>query len=282
MTREAVAKTYKLYIGGAFPRSESGRTWAVTDRKGRFLANAAKASRKDARDAVRKARAAQSGWAASTAYLRGQIIYRIAEMLEGRRVQLEQELRDGEGLTAARAAKQVDETIDALVWYAGWTDKVAQVAGGANPVAGAFFNISVPEPTGVVAILAPEQPSLLGLVQTVVPALVTGNTVVVIASGSAPLPAMTFAEVLATSDVPAGVVNILTGDAAEIAPWLATHADVNGLDLTGAGDLDWAALEADAAGTLKRVQRPRASERTLDGILRWTETKTVWHPKGMR
>lgn len=283
MTRVEVQKTYKLAIGGAFPRSESGRVYEVTDARGRFIANAAKASRKDARDAVRAARKAQPGWAGATAYNRGQVLYRIAEMLEGRKGQFADEIARCEGLSAARAAKQVDEAIDAWVWFAGWTDKIAQVAGSTNPVAGPFFNVSVPEPTGVVAIVAPERPSLAGLVAVVAPALVTGNTVVVIASASAPLSAISFAEVLAVSDVPGGVVNVLTGDPAEIAPWLASHADVNALDLAGAADLDWPALEEAAAETLKRVLRPEVDTvpLTLQRILDLTETKTVWHPKGL-
>lgn len=283
MTRLEVPKTYKLAIGGAFPRSESGRVYEVTDKRGRFVANAAKASRKDARDAVRAARKAQSGWAGATAYNRGQVLYRIAEVLEGRRAQFVDEIVRTEGVTAARAAKQVDEAIDLWVWYAGWSDKYPQAAGSLNPVAGPFFNISVPEPTGVVAIVAPQSESLLGLVSVVAPAIVSGNAVVVIASERSPLSAISFAEVLATSDVPGGVVNVLTGSAAEVAPWLAEHADVNAVDLTGAGDIDWVELEAKAADTLKRVIRPEpgAAPATLQRILDLTETKTVWHTKGM-
>lgn len=284
MTRLEVPKTYKLAIGGAFPRSESGRVTEVVDRRGRFVANVAKASRKDARDAVRAARKAQAGWAGATAYNRGQVLYRIAEVLEGRKAQFVDEIQRTEAATAARATKQVDDAIDAWVWYAGWADKVAQVAGGLNPVAGSFFNISAPEPTGVVAVVAPRQRGLAGLVSVVAPAVVTGNAVVVIASERNPLSAISFAEVVATSDVPGGIVNVLTGDAAEIAPWLATHADVNALDLTGAGELDWPQLEADAAETLKRVVRPEPGDapQSLQRILELTELKTVWHPKGMR
>ena len=283
MTRLGVPKTYKLYVGGAFPRSESGRTYEVVDGKGAFLANAALASRKDARDAVVAARAAQPGWAAATAYNRGQVLYRVAEILEGRRDQFADELAATEGLSKAAAAKQVDAAVDAWVWYAGWADKFAQVAGNANPVAGPYFNISVPEPTGVVAIVAPQRSALLGLVAVLAPAVLTGNTVVVVASRSAPLAAISLAEVLATSDVPGGVVNILTGSPAEIAPWLAGHADVNGLDLAGAGELDWVELQVAAAETLKRVLAPEPGvpAPSLQRIAAFTETKTVWHTKAL-
>ncbi|WP_313356086.1 aldehyde dehydrogenase family protein [Microbacterium sp.] len=279
--RLTVPKTYKLAIGGAFPRSESGRTYEVVSAKGAFLANAAKASRKDARDAVVAARAAVKGWSGATAYNRGQVLYRVAEILEGRRAQFIDEIVDQEGLSAGAAGAQVDAAIDMWVWYAGWCDKYAQVAGNANPVSGPYFNISVPEPTGVVATIAPQDSALLGLVSAVAPALVTGNTVVVVASERFPLSAISLAEVLATSDVPGGVVNVLTGSPAEIGPWLASHADVNALDLTGAGSLDWVDLEIAAADTLKRVLRPGGSEPTLDRITAFTETKTVWHTKSM-
>lgn len=283
MTRLAVPKTYKLYIGGKFPRSESGRTYEVRSAKGDFLANASLASRKDARDAVVAARSALSGWAGATAYNRGQVLYRIAELLEGRRAQFVEEIVLLEGVSAAAAQAQVDEAIDRWVWYAGWTDKHAQVAGNANPVAGPYFNISVPEPTGVVAVIAPQDSSLLGFVSAVAPPLVAGNTVVVVASEKLPLSAISLAEVLATSDVPGGVVNVLTGSPAEIAPWLAAHADVNALDLVGAGALDWIDLEIAAADTLTRVlppeEGPGAAAPTLDRITAFTETKTVWHTK---
>ncbi|GEL97988.1 aldehyde dehydrogenase family protein [Cellulomonas terrae] len=285
MTRLAVPKTYKLYIGGAFPRSESGRTYEIVSAKGAFLANAAKASRKDARDAVVAARAAVGGWSGATAYNRGQVLYRIAELLEGRRAQFVAEIVDAEGVSAAAANAQVDTAIDRWVWYAGWTDKYAQVAGNANPVSGPYFNISVPEPTGVVAIIAPQDSSLLGLVSAVAPALVAGNTVVVVASETLPLSAISLAEVLATSDVPKGVVNVLTGSPAEIAPWLASHQDVNALDLVGAGALDWIDLQIAAADTLKRVLPPEngpdAAAPSLDRITAFVETKTVWHTKGL-
>ena len=276
-----VPKTYKLFIGGAFPRSESGRVTEVRDPRGGFVANVARASRKDARDAVRAARKAQAGWAGATAYNRGQVLYRVAEVLEGRKAQFVDELQRTEGLTAARAQRQVEDAIDLWVWHAGWTDKIAQIGGGANPVAGPYFNLSVPEPTGVVAIVAPQAQGLLGLTSVVAPALVTGNAVVAIAAEASPLVAISLAEVLATSDLPAGVVNILTGSAAELAPWLASHADVNALDLTGAGDLDWADLEARAAEPLQRVIRPAEGlpPETPERILALTETKTVWHTK---
>jgi acyl-CoA reductase-like NAD-dependent aldehyde dehydrogenase len=280
MTHLSIPKTYKLYIGGKFPRSESGRTYEVVTKTGAFVANAAKASRKDARDAVVAARAAQPGWASATGYNRGQVLYRIAELLEGRRAQFVEEIVSTEGLTAAAAARQVDAAIDTWVWYAGWADKYVQVAGNANAVSGPYFNISVPEPTGVVAVVAPAD-GLLGLVSVIAPAIVSGNTVVVIASESAPLSAISLAEVLATSDVPGGVVNILTGSAVEISPWLASHADVNGLDLTGAESLEWIDLQISAADTLKRVRTPGSFEASLDRIVAFTETKTVWHTKSL-
>ena len=269
--RLEVRKTYKLFIGGAFPRSESGRTYLVDGD------NVALASRKDARDAVTAARKAQPGWSGATAYNRGQILYRVAEMLEGRRDQFV-----GLGLPAA----EIDDAVDRWVWYAGWSDKIAQVYGGANPVAGPYFNLSAPEPTGVVGVVAPA--SFLGLVSVVAPVVVTGNAAVVLAAESEPLAAVTLAEVLATSDLPGGVVNVLTGKVAETAPWLAAHMDVNAIDLCGVDDPVLAAsLEEAAAGNLKRVLRPPSSapDWSADpGITRMTlflETKTVWHPKGI-
>ena len=284
MPRLDVRKTYKLYIGGEFPRSESGRSYEVVDAKGNFWANASKASRKDARDAVKAARAAFGGWSGRTAFNRGQVLYRVAEMIEGRREQFESELRTAEGLTAAKARTYVDAAVDRVVWYAGWTDKITQVVGNANPVAGPYFNHSAPEPTGIVAIVAPKGP-LLGLVSVIAPVIATGNTCVVIASEPYPLTAITLGEVLATSDLPGGVVNVLTGNVAEIAPWLATHQDVNGIDLSGVADADLARdLEADAAGTLKRVRRPGVedllAEPPLSRMTKFLEIKTVWHPMG--
>ncbi len=291
MSRLTIPKTYKLYIDGAFPRSESGRSYEVYSAKKKFLANAAQASRKDARDAVVAARGAQSGWAGATAYNRGQVLYRIAELLDGRRAQFVEEISASEGVSAAAAGAQVDEAIDTWIWYAGWADKYAQVIGSGNPVAGPYFNISVPEPTGVVALVAPQGgsgsggagSSLLGLVSVIAPAILAGNTVVVIADQNRPLSAISLGEVLATSDVPGGVVNILTGSPAEIAPWLASHADVNAIDLAGAEALDWVELEISSADTLKRVLRPEPGvpARSLDRILAFVETKTVWHTKAL-
>jgi acyl-CoA reductase-like NAD-dependent aldehyde dehydrogenase len=285
--RLAVRKTYKLYVNGAFPRSESGRTYEVADHKGHFLANAARASRKDARDAVVAARGAFTKWSSMTAYNRGQVLYRVAEVMEGRHVQFCDEVAAGEGLSQSKARAAVDAAIDRWVWYAGWTDKLGAVLGGANPVAGPYFDFSMPEPTGVVAVLAPQQSSLLGLVSVLAPVLATGNTAVVVTSRDRPLPAVTLAEVLATSDVPGGVVNLLTGDAEELGPWLAEHADVDAIDLTGAPLSRAMELEREAAGTVKRVVRPPATEPdwTADpGLSRMTpflETKTVWHPIGV-
>ena len=286
MNRLSVAKTYKLYIGGAFPRSESGYTFEVTDSKRKFVANAAQASRKDARDAVVAARKAQPGWASATAYNRGQVLYRIAEMLEGRSEQLAEEIRVGEGGTIDAARKQVQESIDTWVWYAGWADKYSQVVGHQNPVAGPYFGLSVPEPNGVVAAWANSSErgySLLGLVHTVAPVIVSGNTVVVGSDPTKPLAAMTFAEVLHSSDVPGGVVNILTGARDDYSSWLAHHRDVNALDLLGATDLDWASLEAAGGETLKRLLTPQRSVEavSLERIRAFVDIKTVWHTKAL-
>ncbi|MFJ4498820.1 aldehyde dehydrogenase family protein [Streptomyces sp. NPDC088864] len=291
--RLSVFKTYKLYVGGKFPRSESGRVYEVTDSKGKWLANAPQSSRKDARDAVVAARKAFGGWSGATAYNRGQILYRIAEMLEGRREQFVREVAEAEGLSKSKAAAVVDAAVDRWVWYAGWTDKVAQVVGGANPVAGPFFNLSTPEPTGVVTVLAPQESSFLGLVSVVAPVIATGNTVVVVASAKSPLPALSLGEVLATSDLPGGVVNILSGRTAEIAAPLAAHQDVNGIDLTGADAALAKELEIAAADNLKRVARPQRVDGDGDGdgedwtadpgthrLTAFLETKTVWHPTG--
>ncbi|MGW6461379.1 aldehyde dehydrogenase family protein [Streptomyces sp. NPDC055078] len=283
-SRLTVFKTYKLYVGGKFPRSESGRVYEVSDTKGKWLANAPRASRKDARDAVVAARKAFGGWSGATAYNRGQILYRVAEMLEGRREQFVREVADAEGLSKSRAAARVDAAVDRWVWYAGWTDKIAQIVGGANPVAGPYFNLSTPEPTGVVTVLAPQDSSFLGLVSVIAPVIATGNTAVVIASERSPLPALSLGEVLATSDLPGGVVNILTGGTAEIAAPLAAHQDVNAIDLTGADAVLAKELEIAAADNMKRVLRPRPEDYAADpGTGRMTaflETKTVWHPTG--
>ncbi|MFE6450368.1 aldehyde dehydrogenase family protein [Nocardiopsis dassonvillei] len=289
--RLAVRKTYKLYLGGAFPRSESGRSYPVTSASGQHLANASLASRKDARDAVAAARKAFGGWSGRTAYNRGQILYRVAEMLEGRRDQFAAQAVAAQGLSRADAERVVDAAVDRWVYYAGWTDKVAQVLGGANPVSGPYYNHSAPEPTGVVAVFAPQNAPLLGLTSVVAPVIATGNTAVVVTSGDAPLAAIDLAEVLATSDLPGGVVNLLTGRVPELGPHLASHADVNALDLTGAGDLA-AEFERAAADTLTRVLRPGpgsdgGEEAWLDpdpGTARlkpFLETKTVWHPVGI-
>ncbi|MFB7662387.1 aldehyde dehydrogenase family protein [Kitasatospora sp. NPDC056138] len=295
-TRLDVFKTYKLYVGGKFPRSESGRVYEVTDSKGQWLANAPLGTRKDTRDAVLAARAAVKGWSGTTAYNRGQVLYRVAEMLQGRREQFAAEVATAEGIGSKKAAALVDAAIDRWVWYAGWTDKVAQIAGGANPVAGPYFNLSTPEPTGVVGVVAPQSGygfSFLGLVSAIAPVIATGNTVVVAAAADAPLPALSLGEVLATSDLPGGVVNVISGRTADIAPTLASHQDVNGLDLSGAiaaeGPGSATELEAAAAETLKRVLRPAVDPTALDWtnapgterLLSFLETKTVWHPMGI-
>ncbi|MFI5621649.1 aldehyde dehydrogenase family protein [Streptomyces sp. NPDC051567] len=283
--RLSVFKTYKLYVGGKFPRSESGRVYEVSDSKGKWLANAPLSSRKDARDAVVAARKAFGGWSGATAYNRGQILYRVAEMLEGRREQFVREVGEAEGLSKSKAAAVVDAAIDRWVWYAGWTDKIGQITGGANPVAGPFFNLSTSEPTGVVTVVAPQDSSFLGLVSVIAPVIATGNTAVVIASEKSPLPALSLGEVLATSDLPGGVVNILSGKAAEMGPHLASHQDVNAIDLAGAGAELAKELEIAAADNLKRVLRPQSVDNwnADPGTARLTaflEIKTVWHPTG--
>ncbi|MEV0796715.1 aldehyde dehydrogenase family protein [Kribbella sp. NPDC050281] len=279
-------KTYKLYIGGAFPRSESGRSYVVNNAKGKFLANASQASRKDARDAVVAARKAFGGWSGRTAYNRGQVLYRIAEVMEGRHEQFSSEVALSEGLSISKARAVVDASIDRWVWYAGWADKLAQVVGSSNPVAGPYFDFSLPEATGVVAVLAPQESSLLGLTSVIAPAIVSGNTVVAVSSYERPLPAVTLGEVMATSDVPGGVVNILTGSASEVGPWLASHMDVNAIDLCGIEDPDEARdLEAASAENLKRVRRPAEEDWTespgLSRLTQYLELKTVWHPIGL-
>jgi acyl-CoA reductase-like NAD-dependent aldehyde dehydrogenase len=265
MSRLPVRKTYKLYIGGQFPRSESGRTYEAEGQ------NVARASRKDARDAVRAARGAFAGWSGATAYNRGQILYRLGEMMETRATDLAR---------VCSGKKEVDAAIDRVVWYAGWADKLPQVLGSSNPVAGPYFDFTVPEPTGVVAILAPPEPALGGLVSRIVPAIVGGNTVVALASETHPLAAIELAEALATSDVPGGVVNILTGFRDELAPWLAGHMDVNAIDLTGA-DGTVADLERLAAENVKRVVRSSPDVQSPWEIEAFLELKTVWHPIGL-
>lgn len=292
--RIAVRKTYKLYVGGQFPRSESGRSYVVRGADGSALANAARGSRKDLRDAVRSARSAFAGWDGKTAMNRGQVLYRVAELLEGRRDQFEAEVAAAEGLSAAAAREQVDRSIDRWVWYAGWADKLGQVLGTVNPVAAPYFDFTIPEATGVVGVVAPEASSLLGLVSRVAPVVVSGNTCVVLASESRPLPAVTLSEVLATSDVPGGVINLLTGQRKELVPWLAAHMDVNALDTWGVPADLRTATEAAAMENLKRVSRgPRAADadrfdwlddrraQRPEWIAAFLEMKTVWHPIGM-
>ena len=284
MSRErlAVRKTYKLLINGAFPRSESGRSYEVQSHDGEYWANVAQGSRKDARDAVRAARTAQATWWAATAYNRGQVLYRLAEMAEARHGELGEHVAHAEGLVPHEARASVDRSIDRIVWYAGWTDKIAQVLGGANPVAGPFFNFSLPVPSGVVAVLAPQGSSLEGFVEAVLAPLAAGNSVVAVASQQRPTPAVLLGEMSATADFPPGVLNVLTGVTRELGEALASHADVDGLDLAGAGDLasDWAVV---AAESIKRVLMPLESPRTtssLRGIRAFVETSTVWHTIG--
>lgn len=289
--RLEVRKTYKLYIGGQFPRTESGRSYEVFDARGRLLANACRGTRKDIREAVRAARKAQPGWAAKTAFNRSQILYRIAELMEGRREQFIAEVMSAEGVGRRRATRLVDAAVDRWVWYAGWADKYSQVIGSVNPVNGSYFNFSVPEPTGVVGVIAPEGSSLLGLVSRLAPVIVSGNAAVVIASQSRPLPAVTLTEVLATSDVPGGVVNLVTGLRRELVTHLAAHMDVNGLDAFGLDPAEAAAIEDLGTENVKRVARPPAAgldrydwladaaqSPYLIGL--FVETKTVWHPIG--
>ncbi len=289
-----VRKTYKLYIGGAFPRTESGRSYLISAADGAPVANACRGSRKDVRDAVRAARKAFPGWADRTAMNRGQVLYRVAELMEGRRDQFIAEVSQAEGSRSDRARIVVDRAIDRWVWYAGWADKIAQVLGSSNPVAGSYFNFTIPEPTGVVGIVSPETSSLLGLVSRVAPALVTGNAVVVLTSETRPLPAITLTEVLATSDVPGGVVNVITGFKKELAPVLAAHDDVDAIDVWGVEDAARREIELLATDNVKRIARrpvgvsdarfdwldDRATERP-EWIAAYLEMKTVWHPIGV-
>ncbi|HET7678244.1 MAG TPA: aldehyde dehydrogenase family protein [Candidatus Limnocylindrales bacterium] len=291
--RVVVRKTYKLYIGGAFPRSESGRSYVVRAPDGTPLANAVRASRKDLRDAVRAARGAWPAWDGMSAMNRGQILYRVAELMEGRRAQFEAEVAQAEGLPPQAAREQVDRAIDRWVWYAGWADKISQVMGSVNPVAASYFDFTIPEPTGVVGLVAPEASSLLGLVSRLAPILVGGNTAVVIASESRPLPAVTLSEVLATSDVPGGVVNLLTGLRRELLSVLAGHMDVNALDAWGVAPEELEAVERAAIENVKRVASgPRGRAERFDWlddraaqrpewIAAFLELKTVWHPIGV-
>ncbi|HEX2051018.1 MAG TPA: aldehyde dehydrogenase family protein [Actinomycetota bacterium] len=276
MSRLEVRKTYKLYLGGAFPRSESGRTYEVRGADGAFVANAVRASRKDVRDAVVAARKAWAKWAGATAYNRGQVLYRIAEMMETRRSELVAEVARADG---GDAEAQVSDAVDTWVWYAGLCDKLAQITGGLNPVAGPYFNLTAPEPTGVVALVAPATPSLLGLSERVAAAVCGGNVVVVLASEPHPLPAIALSECLATADVPAGVVNVLTGRHAELVPVFASHLDVDALDVTGVDARDAADVEEAAASNVKRVVRAGAPRSPYEATA-FMEMKTVWHPKG--
>lgn len=276
-----VKKTYKLFIGGAFPRSESGRTYEVHSSDGAFIANPCLASRKDLRDSVLAARSAQGSWASASAYNRGQILYRIAEMLEGRRDQFAAEISALDGNSHNEALQEVDAAIDRWVWYAGWSDKLGSIAGATNPVSGPFYNFTIPESIGVVGAIAPESISLLGLVNAIAPIIVAGNTVIALASTRAPLPAITFAEVLATSDLPKGVCNILTGKKEELAPWFASHMDIDALDVSGIADSSLVAdMKVAGAQNLKRIytfSRNQSPQR----ILAFMESKTIWHPIGV-
>jgi acyl-CoA reductase-like NAD-dependent aldehyde dehydrogenase len=292
--RIGVRKTYKLYIGGAFPRSESGRSYVVRDTNGDPIANAVRASRKDLREAVRAARKAFQPWADKTAMNRGQVLYRVAELMQGRRDQFVSEIVVAEGLRETKARDVIDRAIDRWVWYAGWADKIAQVLGSSNPVAAPYFNFTIPEPTGVVGIVAPETSSLLGLVSRVAPALVAGNAVVILTSETRPLPAITLSEVLATSDVPGGVINVLTGIKTELVPVLAGHVDVDTIDVWGVPPALRTETELVAADNIKRIARrpagitdakfdwlnDRAAERP-EWIAAYLEMKTVWHPIGV-
>jgi acyl-CoA reductase-like NAD-dependent aldehyde dehydrogenase len=279
-SRIDVKKTYKLFIGGAFPRSESGRTYEVKDAKGNFIANPSLASRKDLRDAVVAARTAHGGWSSATAFNRGQILYRIAEMMEGRTGQFVDEIVALEGVTPTAAKKQVEEAIDLWVWYSGWCDKIGSIYGSTNAVSGSFYNFTIPESLGVVATFAPSKQSLLGLVQAIAPALAGGNTVIAVASQKYPLPAITLSEVLGTSDVPGGVVNILTGSSAELAPWVGSHMDIDGVDATGLSAAQEKELRIAGADNLKRIFSFKESQ-TPARVLSFMENKTVWHPIGL-
>lgn len=281
--RVAVMKTYKLLIGGEFVRSESGRSYEVQGADEAFIANVAQGSRKDVRDAVVAARAAQSRWQNATAYNRGQVLYRLGEMAESRRDELVNQVIAAEGLSATDADSTVSASIDLIIYYAGWSDKVAQVLGGSNPVAGPFFNFSVPAPTGVIGVVAPTESSLLGFVQTVLPPLCSGNTVVVVASEDRPIPGLLLGEMSATADFPGGVLNIVSGRLDEVAPTLASHEDVDGLDLTGASPEQAGEWATAAAESIKRVFVHHAGDESLSSLRRlraFIETATVWHTIG--
>ena len=275
-----VKKTYKLFIGGAFPRSESGRSYQIQDSKRNFIANPAQASRKDLRDAVLAAKNSQAQWSSATAYNRGQILYRIAEIMEGRSDQFIAEIVALEGTTPKAALKQVQEAIDTWVWYAGWTDKISSTAGSTNPIAGPYYNFTIPEPLGVVGIFAEQKSSLLGAVRGLAPVLASGNSAVVVASERRPLPAITLSECCATSDVPSGVINILTGVTSELAPWMASHMEVDGIDISGLDPKNDADIRKSGTENLKRIHRFK-SENSPERILSFMEYKTVWHPIGI-
>lgn len=278
-SRIEIKKTYKLFINGAFPRSESGRTYEIKDTKGDFIANMPLASRKDLRDAVVAARAAQHGWNSASAFNKGQVLYRIAEMLEGRSAQFVQEILLMGSSTKAKAEKEVSECVDRLVWYAGWSDKLHSLTGALNPVTGPYYNFTVPESMGVIAAIAPEVPSLLGLIDAIAPIIVGGNTAVVLASTKAPLSALSFSEVLATSDLPAGVINILTGKKDEIAPWIASHMDIDGFDISGLPTKSHGAIRIAGAENLKRIYSFNSA--SPGRILAFLELKTIWHTIGL-
>jgi acyl-CoA reductase-like NAD-dependent aldehyde dehydrogenase len=279
-SRIDVKKTYKLFIGGAFPRSESGHTYEVKDSKGNFIANPSLASRKDLRDAVVAARNAHGGWSGATAFNRGQILYRIAEMMEGRTAQFVDEIVALEGVTPSAAKKQVEEAIDLWVWYSGWCDKIGSIYGSTNAVSGSFYNFTIPEALGVVTVFAPAKPSLLGLVQSLAPVLAGGNTAIVIASEKYPLGAITLSEALGTSDLPGGVVNILTGSSAELAPWAGSHMDIDGIDASGLSTTQEKDLRIAGADNLKRIFRFKEAK-SPQRVLSFMENKTVWHPIGV-
>ena len=280
MSRIDVNKTYKLFIGGAFPRSESGRVYEIKGNNKKFIANPALASRKDLRDAVVAAKAAHSGWANATAFNRGQILYRVAEIMQGRSDQFIDEICALEGVTTKVAKIQVEEAIDTWVWYSGWCDKLSSVSGSLNQVSGPFYNFTTPEALGVVAIFAENKPSLLGVVRTLAPVIASGNSAVLIASESYPLPAITLSEVLATSDVPGGVVNILTGKIAELAPWVGSHMEIDGVDVAGLSKKQEEELKLVGADNLKRIFRFSPTNHP-ERILSFMEQKTVWHPIGL-
>lgn len=280
MSRIDVKKTYKLFIGGQFPRSESGRSYEITGADGKFIANPALASRKDLRDAVTAAKSALPGWSGATAFNRGQILYRIAEIMEGRRDQFVAEILALEGGTTKAATAQVTEAIDLWVWYAGWCDKISTIAGATNPIAGPYYNFTIPEELGIVGVIAEQKESLLGLIAAIAPVISTGNSAVVIASEKRPLPAITLSEALATSDLPAGVLNILTGKVSELAPWLASHMEIDGLDVTGVNSKVESELRIAGAENLKRIHRFNKAQ-SPERMLAFMEAKTVWHPIGV-